>query len=169
MTQLAPDPRRRVPRTDAVLAEPRVAAAADRLGRALVKDVVLAAQQRARRGEIAPDPDAVIGAVLDALPAEATALRPVLNATGVLLHTNLGRAPLSAAARAALDVAAGTCDVELDLDTGGRGRRGRAAIDALLAAVPGAGAAHLLNNGAAAVALVATVLAAGPGDRHRPR
>ena len=88
----------------------------------------------------------------------------MLNATGVLLHTNLGRAPLSPAARRALDVAAGTCDVELDLATGARGARGRGAIDALLAAVPAAGAAHLVNNGAAALALVATALA-GAGAR----
>ncbi len=161
MTHLAPDPRRRVPRTDVVLAEPRVAAAADRLGRALVKHAVVDAQQRVRRGELTAECDAVVQAVLDALPAAATALRPVLNATGVLLHTNLGRAPLSAAARAALELAAGTCDIELDLATGGRGRRGVAAIDALLAAVPGAGAAHLVNNGAAALALVAAALAVG--------
>nr|WP_211177522.1 L-seryl-tRNA(Sec) selenium transferase [Pseudonocardia acidicola] len=148
-----------VPRTDAVLAEPRIAAAVERLGRELVKRAVTTAQQRARRGEITPD--AVPAAALGALPATATGLRPVLNATGVLLHTNLGRASLSAAAREALALAAGTCDVELDLETGGRGRRGQGAIDALLAAVPGAGAAHLANNGAAALALVATALAAG--------
>jgi L-seryl-tRNA(Ser) seleniumtransferase len=155
------DPRRRVPRTDSVLAEPRIAAAVERLGRELVKAAVVAAQDRARRGEVPVEHDAVVGAVLDALPPTATGLRPVLNATGVLLHTNLGRAPLSAAARAALDVAAGTCDVELDLASGGRGPRGTAAIDALLAAVPGAGAAHIVNNGAAALALVAGALAAG--------
>ncbi|WP_308259055.1 L-seryl-tRNA(Sec) selenium transferase [Pseudonocardia sp. H11422] len=159
MTGPATDPRRLVPRTDAVLADPRIAAAVERLGRELVKRAVAAAQQRARRGEITPQ--AVPGAVLDALPATAAGLRPVLNATGVLLHTNLGRAPLSAAAREALSLAAGTCDVELDLATGGRGRRGHGAIEALLAAVPGAGAAHLANNGAAALALVATALAAG--------
>jgi L-seryl-tRNA(Ser) seleniumtransferase len=90
----------------------------------------------------------------------------VLNATGVLLHTNLGRAALSPAARAALDVAAGTCDVELDLATGARGPRGRGAVDALLAAVPAAAAAHLVNNGAAALALVATALAGGSADRR---
>jgi L-seryl-tRNA(Ser) seleniumtransferase len=156
---LASDPRRRVPRTDAVLAEPQVALAVTRLGRALVKEAVGSAQDRVRRGEIAPD--AVVDAVLDRLPDTATTLRPVLNATGVLLHTNLGRAPLSPAARRALDVAAGTCDVELDLVTGARGARGRGAVDALLAAVPAAGAAHLVNNGAAALALVATALAAG--------
>ena len=156
---LASDPRRRVPRTDAVLAEPQVALAVTRLGRALVKEAVGTAQDRVRRGEIAPE--AVVDAVLDRLPDTATTLRPVLNATGVLLHTNLGRAPLSPAARHALDVAAGTCDVELDLTTGARGARGRGAIAALLAAVPAAGAAHLVNNGAAALALVATALGAG--------
>ena len=140
-----------------MLAEPRVAKAAENLGRPLVKAAVTAAQERVRAGELAPQ--AVVDAVLDALPAAATALRPVLNATGVLLHTNLGRAPLSAAARAAIELAAGTCDVELDLATGDRGPRGRAAVEALLAAVPGAGAAHLVNNGAAALALVATALA----------
>jgi L-seryl-tRNA(Ser) seleniumtransferase len=155
------DPRRRVPRTDAVLAEPRIEAAVQRLGRDLVKAAVVAAQERARRGELPAEHEAVVGAALDALPRTATALRPVLNATGVLLHTNLGRAPLSPAARAALELAAGTCDVELDLGTGGRGPRGTAAVDALLAAVPGAGSAHLVNNGAAAVALVALALAAG--------
>lgn len=153
------DRRRGVPRTDVVLAEPRVAEAADRLGRALVKRAVAEAQQRARAGEIAPED--VADSALDALPRTATGLVPVLNATGVLLHTNLGRAPLSAAAREALALAAGTCDVELDLATGGRGSRGAGAVDALLAAVPGAGGALLVNNGAAAIALVATALAAG--------
>ncbi|WP_199796546.1 L-seryl-tRNA(Sec) selenium transferase, partial [Pseudonocardia dioxanivorans] len=156
---MSADHRRLVPRTDAVLAEPRVAAAVARLGRDLVKRSVTAAQQRARLGEIAPD--AVADAALATLPPSATSLRRVLNATGVLLHTNMGRAPLSAAAVDALAVAAGTCDVELDLASGGRGRRGAATVDALLAAVPGAGAAHLVNNGAAALALVATGLAAG--------
>jgi L-seryl-tRNA(Ser) seleniumtransferase len=155
------DPRRHVPRTDAVLAEPRIAAAGQRLGRALVKSAVIAVQDRVRRGEVPPDQGAVVEAVLAGLPRTAAGLRPVLNATGVLLHTNLGRAPLSAAARAAVDSAAGTCDVELDLATGTRGPRGAGAIDALLAAVPGAAAAHLVNNGAAALALVAAALAAG--------
>jgi L-seryl-tRNA(Ser) seleniumtransferase len=153
------DPRRRVPRTDAVLAEPRVAAAAVRLGRHLVKQAVTAAQQRVR--DSALPPDEIVDAVLGALPPAATTLRPVLNATGVLLHTNLGRAPLGAAARDAVAVAAGTCDVELDLATGARGRRGAGVVDALLAAVPGAGAAHVVNNGAAALALVAATLASG--------
>jgi len=153
------DPRRAVPRTDTVLADPRLADVTARLGRERVKAAVVSAQEAVRQGALAAAD--VVDATLDALPRTATTLRPVLNATGVLLHTNLGRAPLSAAARAALEVAAGTCDVELDLATGERGPRGAGAIDALLAAVPAAAAAHVANNGAAALALVALTLAQG--------
>jgi L-seryl-tRNA(Ser) seleniumtransferase len=153
------DPRRGVPRTDMVLADPRLADATARLGRERVKAAVACAQQAVREGALAASE--VVDATLDALPASATTLRPVLNATGVVLHTNLGRAPLSDAARAALAVAAGTCDVELDLATGERGPRGAGAVGALLAAVPAAAAAHLANNGAAALALVALTLAQG--------
>jgi L-seryl-tRNA(Ser) seleniumtransferase len=79
----------------------------------------------------------------------------------VLVHTNLGRSPLSPAAVEAITAAAGTTDVELDLVTGRRGPRGEAAIAALLAAVPAAGAAIVVNNCAAALALVATALGQG--------
>ncbi len=153
------DVRRQVPRTDTVLTDPAVAAAAQRLGRQPVKQAVAAAQQRVREGALAPA--GVVADVLAALPDTVTTLRPVLNATGVLLHTNLGRAPLSAAAIEALAVAAGTTDVELDLATGGRGRRGVGAVAALAAAVPAAAAVHVVNNGAAALVLAATALAAG--------
>lgn len=153
------DPRRATPRTDAVLADPRVAAAAARLGAVLVKDAVRAVLERCRAGEVAPGE--VVDVVLAALPATATALRPVLNATGVVVHTNLGRAPLSAAAVEALALAAGATDVELDLATGQRGRRGRSAMAALAAAVPDAGGVHVVGNGAAALALVTCALAAG--------
>jgi L-seryl-tRNA(Ser) seleniumtransferase len=152
------DPRRRVPRTDVVLADPRLAAAAASLGRARVKAVVLDAQQRARRGEIPPE--AVAGVAADAL-ARPAGPRPVVNATGVILHTNLGRAALSAAAVDAVVAAAGHTDVELDLATGRRARRGRSALAALAAAVPDAGAVHVVNNGAAALVLAATALAGG--------
>ncbi|KAB1153796.1 L-seryl-tRNA(Sec) selenium transferase [Micromonospora sp. AMSO12t] len=156
MGDVAADPRRRVPRTDALLADPRLAAAAGTLGRERVKAAVHRAQERARRGEITPE--AVRDAALAALPAPAP--RAVLNATGVVLHTNLGRAALSPAAVAAVAAAAGHTDVELDLRTGRRARRGRDALDALAAAVPDAGAVHVVNNGAAALVLVATALAA---------
>lgn len=151
------DPRRRVPRTDTLLADPRLAAASATLGRDRVKAVVARAQERARRGELHPDD--VRDAAVAALPAPGP--RVVLNATGVVLHTNLGRAPLSPAAVAAVVAAAGHTDVELDLGTGRRARRGRDALDALAAAVPDAGAVHVVNNGAAALVLAATALAAG--------
>ncbi|QOC91822.1 L-seryl-tRNA(Sec) selenium transferase [Micromonospora craniellae] len=150
------DLRRRVPRTDVLLADPRLVAAAAVLGRERVKAAVRQAQDRARRGEITPE--AVPAEALAALPSAAP--RAVLNATGVLLHTNLGRAALSEAAVAAVVAAAGHTDVELDLGTGRRARRGRDAVDALAAAAPGAEAVHVVNNGAAALVLAATALAA---------
>jgi L-seryl-tRNA(Ser) seleniumtransferase len=153
-----------VPRTDALLAEPRLAAAARRLGRARVKAAVLRAQQQARDGQISPA-DVAEAAVAD-LPPRATTLTPVLNATGVLLHTNLGRAPLSDAARDAVLAAAGCTDVEFDLVAGSRGRRGASALAALAAAVPAAGAVHVVNNNAAALVLAATALASPAGGRE---
>ena len=90
--------------------------------------------------------------------------RNVINATGVLLHTNLGRAPLAAeAAAAAADQAAGYGNLELDLRTGTRSRRGRAAR-ALLASLTGAEAALAVNNNAAALVLALASLV-GPGGR----
>ncbi|MGH3729019.1 MAG: L-seryl-tRNA(Sec) selenium transferase [Micromonosporaceae bacterium] len=153
------DPRRRVPRTDRVLADQRLVAAASVLGRGRVKEVVTAVQDRVRRGEV--DPADVADVAAADLPASAAGLRPVINATGVVLHTNLGRAPLSAAAVAAMTDASGHTDVELDLATGRRARRGRTAMAALGAVVPDAEAVHVVNNGAAALVLAATALAAG--------
>ncbi|BCJ34136.1 L-seryl-tRNA(Sec) selenium transferase [Actinocatenispora thailandica] len=151
--------RRRVPRTDVLLADPAIARRVADLGRDLVKATVTEMQQRCRDGAIAPE--SVPAAVLDALPPRAATGRPVVNATGVLLHTNLGRAPLSAAARAAVAASCGTGDLELDLRTGRRGVRGAGTLAALRAAVPVAQAALVVNNNAAAVVLAATALAAG--------
>jgi L-seryl-tRNA(Ser) seleniumtransferase len=153
------DQRRRTPRTDAVLADPAVVAAAERLGRARVKAVVVAVLEDCRSGAIPPD--GVTAAVLERLPSAATSLRPVINATGVVVHTNLGRAPLSAAAVEAVALAAGATDVEMDLGSGRRGPRGIGALAALAAAVPDAGGVHVVNNGAAALALVACALGRG--------
>jgi L-seryl-tRNA(Ser) seleniumtransferase len=114
------------------------------------------AQQQARDGQIAPDQ--VADTAVAGLPAHAAALTPVINATGVLVHTNLGRAPLSAAAVEAVTAAAGSCDVEFDLVTGARARRGAGALDALARAVPAAEAVAVVNNNAAALVLVATAL-----------
>ncbi|HEX8475482.1 MAG TPA: L-seryl-tRNA(Sec) selenium transferase [Pyrinomonadaceae bacterium] len=90
---------------------------------------------------------------------ETTRLCRVINATGVILHTNLGRAPLSDAAREAIaDVAARYCTLEYDIETGARGRRG-ARVETLLAELTGAEAAMVVNNCAAAALLVLSALA----------
>lgn len=93
----------------------------------------------------------------------ARGLQRVINATGVVLHTNLGRAPLSEAARRAMaEQAAGYCNLEYDVPNGERGRRGPRAEE-LLAVLTGAEAALVVNNCAAAALLVLTVIS-GDGD-----
>jgi L-seryl-tRNA(Ser) seleniumtransferase len=154
-----PDPRRRTPRTDVVLADPELAPAIARLGRDRVKAEVAGHLQRCREGEL--EPAEVVATIASSLPPSSTSLRLLVNATGVIVHTNLGRAPLSAAATEAVTRAAGATDVELDLITGRRGKRGAAAMAALAAAVPVAGGVHVVNNGAAALALVTCALAPG--------
>jgi L-seryl-tRNA(Ser) seleniumtransferase len=153
------DPRRRTPRVDTVLDDARLADAVATLGRGRVKQTVTGVLQRTREGAVAPED--VVDVVVASLPRRAASLRPVVNATGVVVHTNLGRAPLSGAAVDAVVAASGHTDVELDLLTGRRGPRGAGALAALAAAVPDAGAVHVVNNGAAALALVACALGAG--------
>ncbi len=154
------DPRRLIPRTDRLLALPAVRAAAAAMSERVVRGVVRAVQDEARSGRLAPEE--VEARVIAALGSRTpSSLRPVLNATGVIVHTNLGRAPLSEAARRALADAAGYADVEFDLGSGARSRRGAGARAALLAACPEAEDALVVNNGAAALLLAVTVLAAG--------
>jgi L-seryl-tRNA(Ser) seleniumtransferase len=88
----------------------------------------------------------------------ASAIRRVINATGVILHTNLGRAPLSDAARYAVMEAAGYCTLEYDPVAGSRGKRG-AYAEELLVELTGAEAALIVNNCAAAALLILMVLA----------
>lgn len=155
-----PDPRRSIPRTDALLALPEVVAARERLSDATLSARVRGVTDAARRGDLAPVD--VTAAVIDAVTRlEASTQTPVLNATGVIVHTNLGRAPLGEAAVAAVLQAAGYVDVEMDLDTGVRSRRGVGARRALLTACPTAEDALVVNNGAAALVLATTALAAG--------
>ncbi|MEO5833708.1 MAG: L-seryl-tRNA(Sec) selenium transferase [Nakamurella sp.] len=153
------DPRRALPRTDVVLQDPTLSAAADRLGPDLVKRAAVAALSEARAGRLPID--RIIDRAISLLPERVTTLRPVINATGVVLHTNLGRAPLSAAAVDAVVSASGYVDVEFDLARGVRAPRGRGALTALAAAVPGAAGTLVVNNGAAALLLAVTTLAAG--------
>jgi L-seryl-tRNA(Ser) seleniumtransferase len=124
---------------------------------------VARAELEARRRELlsGADPDEVdlVARARARLPGGASR---VLNATGIVLHTNLGRAPLAAEARGAIaDAASGYSALELDLETGRRDRRGRRA-ERLLRALTDAEDALIVNNGAAAVLLAAAALA-GPG------
>ena len=156
------DPRRRIPRTDALLALPAVIEAGRRLSETVLRTIVADTQQAAREGRL---PAArVTSEVERAVRTHAAAsMTPVLNATGVVVHTNLGRAPLSDAATRAVRAAAGYVDVELDLDTGRRSARGAGARGALRRACPAAEDALIVNNGAAAVLLAVTALA-GTGE-----
>lgn len=116
------------------------------------------ARQAIARGE---DADALALAGADAARALERRPRTVINATGVLLHTNLGRAPLVAdAARAAHEAATGYANLEMQLDTGSRGGRGAHAIE-LAKALTGAEAAMILNNNAGALFLALIALAVG--------
>ena len=135
------DPRRQGAKNRIVLAGPRRTAARERLGGALAKAAVARAPALARSGAISP---ASITAAAASLPPTAATLTPMINATGVLMHTDLGRAPLSAAAREAVRAATGCTDVEFDLATGKRGRFRQP------------GAVHLVNNDAAPLALATT-------------
>lgn len=107
--------------------------------------------------------DALMGEAVQKLRVISTlesvaGVRRVINATGVILHTNLGRAPLSDAARNAVLEAAGYCTLEYDPTTGSRGKRG-AYAEELLVQLTGAEAALIVNNCAAAALLILTVLA----------
>ncbi|MHB1711285.1 MAG: L-seryl-tRNA(Sec) selenium transferase, partial [Acidimicrobiales bacterium] len=153
------DRRRRVPPTNELMADARIETVLERLSRPLVLDAVRTAQHAARTGDI--EPDEIVGEAVRRLPARGTSMRPVLNATGVIVHTNLGRAPLAPSAVEAVVAASGYTDVEFDRRDGRRARRGRGALDALRDALPDAGDVLIVNNGAAALLLALTGLAAG--------
>ncbi len=109
----------------------------------------------------APAPDALLHDAATLLESRKHPhLRRVINATGIILHTNLGRAPLAHAAIEAAAAAAGYCNLEYDLTTGARGRRG-AGVEPLLCRITGAEAGLAVNNGAAAVLLALSALAGG--------
>jgi L-seryl-tRNA(Ser) seleniumtransferase len=123
---------------------------------------VARAELAQRRAEVLAGDTADVDLVARARERLEPSLRRVLNATGVVVHTNLGRAPLAMSARAAVAAAAeGYSNLELDLATGERGSR-HAHVEALLREVTGAEAGLAVNNCAAAVLLAAAALA-GPG------
>ncbi len=138
----------------------------DGLPRALLADVARAEIEAARRsiaeGAGAPPiADLVAGAQRRARALASASLRSVVNATGVIIQTNLGRAPLSAAAlRAMAEVGAGYSNLEYDLEAGERGSRATHLVG-LLCQLTGAEAALAVNNNAAAIVLALSALAAG--------
>src|SRR5512133_2781292 len=159
------DPRRRLPNMDLLLGHPELMERAAGLGRGVVLGAARQALEVSRvavaGGGPVPGLDELAARVageLDERWAERT--RAVVNATGVVLHTNLGRAPLSAEARAAVAEAAGYAAVEYDLAAGARGRRG-AAAEALLRHATGAEAALVANNAAGGLLLALGGLARG--------
>jgi len=158
---------RTLPKTDEVLATPELAEALAAHPRAIVLDAVRGAIEDARArllaGEVfepsAADiaQDATARAVLAARPS----LRRVINATGIIVHTNLGRSVLSETAAAAVqEVAARYSTLEYDVDSGERGSR-HAHVESLLCRLTGAEAAMAVNNNAAAVMLGIAALSRG--------
>ena len=166
------DTRRGLPSVDRLLSHPAVAnliplygrgpvrvqaqREVDDLRRRLTADPLLAGGER--EGALADLPERVAARVESLL---GHPLRRVLNATGIFLHTNLGRAPLpEAVARSLAPLLDAYCDLEIDLDTGRRGQRnGRA--ERLLTALTGAEAALVVNNNAAALVIALAALAKG--------
>jgi len=158
-----------LPSVDRVMHGPQAEVLCVAYGRSAVVDAVRAAlaQLRAERtskakADGAADADKVLSLAAVSLAARATpALKPVINLTGTVLHTNLGRALLSeeAAERVAM-VARSACNLEFDLGSGERGERD-ALVEELLIELTGAEAATVVNNNAAAVLLVLAALAEG--------
>ena len=138
------------------------------LGAPLVKDLVGGALEAARLADDTPSPQRVIDDVLARCAAQQRrGLRSVLNGTGILLHTNLGRAPLATAALEAITQdAGGASNLEFDLDAGTRGSR-YDRLGALLRAATGAEDALVVNNCAAAVLLVLDTFARAPDGSAR--
>ncbi|MEH6490558.1 L-seryl-tRNA(Sec) selenium transferase [Halopseudomonas sp.] len=149
----------RPPAVDRVLAWPLVQQLIADHGRALVLDGVRAALQRWRDGQISDDEALVHWLRQHLLATLAPSMRPVLNLTGTVLHTNLGRAPLPPEAVAAMNaVALGASNLEFELASGQRGDRDDH-VEQWICRLTGAEAATVVNNNAAAVLLVLNALA----------
>ncbi len=157
---------RQLPSVDKLLRDERVQvlAAEHSIGAVvdITRETVEDARKRIASGEACPSFDELVLAVArNAQLALTASLRRVINATGVIIHTNLGRAPLSSdAAEAMAEVALGFSNLEFDLESGERGSR-HAHVEALLTRVTGAEAGFAVNNNAAAVLLVLMALAKG--------
>ena len=157
---------RNLPSVDRVLSDRRVQKLVEEYSHPAVLDLVRAqlddARGRIGNGTQAPDLDQVVASV-EERAASSWRERPgaVINATGVVLHTNLGRAPLSTESLEAIDRASrGYSDLELDLETGKRGGR-QAYLSRMLCQLTGAEAAFVVNNNASALLLGLAAIAGG--------
>ena len=155
--------RRKIPSVDALLRSDPGRRASATLGRPLLKRCIQQVLDETRaatdRGAEPPPDDVLLARALAIASRTATGLTPVINATGVVLHTNLGRAPLpEEAVKAAARAARSYTDLEIDRETGKRGKRSTRA-ELLLTSLTGAEAALVVNNNAAAVLLALAALA----------
>jgi L-seryl-tRNA(Ser) seleniumtransferase len=150
---------RDLPSVDRLLADERLADEPHELAVAAARTVLERARSEIREGR---EPGSLIEAVVEELTkARRPSLRRVLNATGVLVHTNLGRAPLAEAAlQQVAEVGRGYSNLEYDLERGERGSR-QDHLSELLCRLTGAEAALVVNNNAAAVLLALAALAEG--------
>jgi L-seryl-tRNA(Ser) seleniumtransferase len=155
---------RRLPSVDKVISDERLEKLGVGYPRGLIVDMARRRLEESRvavtQGKPAPSIDKIINGVRSDLESLLeVSLRPVINASGVILHTNLGRAPLSEEAITAMDaVAKGYSNLEFDVDSGARGSRD-VHIEKLLCLLTGSESAFVVNNNASAVLLVLTVLA----------
>jgi L-seryl-tRNA(Ser) seleniumtransferase len=157
---------RHIPSVDKLLSQvsPLIATYGRSLSTDAIRSVLDESRSNMRAGNTFPDQSELLQRIADRL-REWTQSRPraVINATGVIVHTNLGRAPLSQEAIAAMTAAAtGYSDLEYDLARGERGHR-MVAVEDLLKRVTGAEAAFVVNNNAGAVLLALSALASGRG------
>jgi len=162
---------RQVPSVDQLLRTDAGHKLRDRVGtrRAtnIARSVIAEIRALVRDGSAEPAGDGLLSEAIRRMQAAAqresqAGIKAVINATGVLLHTNLGRAPLSQAAREAIEEAARYCSLEYDLERGARGGRGTR-VESLLTDLTGAEDALVVNNCAAAALLILKVLA-GDGE-----
>jgi L-seryl-tRNA(Ser) seleniumtransferase len=168
MTDRRPNLLRAIPPVGALLQHDDVQHWLEELPRAAVTAALQAATESVRaeiqsgkRTEKPTIEDVLAAAEVELVARSMRSLRPVINATGIVLHTGLGRAPLCAAAIDAIaDGASGYCNLEFDLESGGRGRR-QDHVARRLAELTGAEAATVVNNNAAATLLILATLAKG--------
>jgi L-seryl-tRNA(Ser) seleniumtransferase len=158
-----PDGRRRLPSVDSLLRSEPGRRASSRFGRPVVRRAIRAvldeARKAAARGGAPPERDSILARAAALAARMSFGLSPVINATGVVLHTNLGRASLpEPAVRAVTRAARGYTDLEVDREPGTRGRRTSRA-EFLLTALTGAEDALVVNNNAAALLLALAALA----------